>query len=123
MKKVSIVVAVAISGSMIISGCNNSKASDDNQLVECDGVSTTGQSLLMTKAMCEKLANKGMNIVNTADYVSCYGVAASGKNDCATNTVSCGGKIKVDRSPDAFVSLPKGVCANLMGSSITEPKK
>jgi uncharacterized membrane protein len=123
MKKVSIVAAVAISSSMIISGCNSSKSSDDNQLVECDGVSTTGQALLMTKAMCSKLANKGMNVVNTADYVSCYGVAAAGKNDCATNTVSCGGKIKVDRSPEAFVSLPKGVCNNLMGASLVEPKK
>lgn len=52
----------------------------------------------------------------------CFGIAAAGKNDCATATSSCAGTSKVDRQGDAFVAVPKGTCAKLSGGSL-EPKK
>jgi len=51
----------------------------------------------------------------------CYGVAAAGQNDCATNNSSCAGTSKTDNQGDAFLALPKGLCAKLAGGSL-EPK-
>jgi len=52
----------------------------------------------------------------------CYGVAAAGKNDCATATSSCAGTAKADRQKDAFVAVPKGLCEKLAGGRL-EPNK
>ena len=49
----------------------------------------------------------------------CYGVAAAGKNDCQTASNSCAGTSEKDRQPDAFVSLPKGLCTKIAGGSLT----
>jgi len=51
----------------------------------------------------------------------CYGVAAAGQNDCATNNSSCAGTSKTDNQGDAFLALPKGLCTKLAGGSL-EPK-
>ncbi len=51
----------------------------------------------------------------------CYGVAAAGKNDCATKTSSCAGTSKVDNQGDAFIAVPKGLCDKLAGGSL-KPK-
>lgn len=52
----------------------------------------------------------------------CYGIAAAGKNDCATATSSCAGTSRVDRQFDAFVAVPKGLCLKVAGGSL-EPTK
>lgn len=49
----------------------------------------------------------------------CYGVVAAGQNDCATKTSSCAGTSKVDNQGDAFVAVPKGLCAKITGGSLT----
>ncbi len=49
----------------------------------------------------------------------CYGVAAAGKNDCATASSSCAGTSKMDNQGDAFVAVPKGLCDKLAGGSLT----
>ncbi len=59
---------------------------------------------------------------NAADSEKCYGVAAAGKNDCATATSSCAGTAKVDFQKDAFIALPKGLCERLAGGSLTASK-
>jgi len=59
---------------------------------------------------------------NAADSEKCYGVAAAGKNDCATATSSCAGTSKVDNQGDAFVAVPAGLCKKLTGGSLA-PKK
>ncbi len=53
------------------------------------------------------------------DKEKCYGVAAAGKNDCATKSSSCAGTSKVDNQGDAFVAVPKGLCEKLAGGSLT----
>ncbi|WP_321392193.1 DUF2282 domain-containing protein [Emcibacter sp.] len=52
----------------------------------------------------------------------CYGVVKAGKNDCQTATSSCAGTSKVDGQGDAWIYVPKGTCAKLVGGS-TSPKK
>lgn len=57
--------------------------------------------------------------VMAAEMEQCFGVAAAGKNDCATKSSSCAGTSKVDNQGDAFVAVPKGLCEKLAGGSLT----
>lgn len=119
--------ALSFGAAMLVAcGDNASTASsakdDPNQLVECFGVGKNGDGpVTMPKQICAKLPSTKQEPVKSSDYVQCYGVAAAGKNDCATNTTSCGGSAKETRQPDAWVSIPKGICENLKGSSIGKP--
>lgn len=129
-KSIALAVSVIVGGSLLATGCSinnhsetSSSSKNPDQLVECFGVGKTDAPVLMTKSMCDQLPSTKQVVVTTSDYIQCYGVAASGKNDCATSTVSCGGKVKTDRAPDAWVSLPKGICENLKGSTTTPPSK
>jgi len=54
-----------------------------------------------------------------ASKEKCYGVAAAGHNDCATNTSSCAGTSKTDSQGDAFIAIPKGLCEKITGGSLT----
>jgi uncharacterized membrane protein len=57
-----------------------------------------------------------------SDSEKCYGVAAAGKNDCATDTSSCAGTSKVDNQGNAFVAVPAGLCGKLAGGSLKPVK-
>lgn len=59
--------------------------------------------------------------VSAAGQEKCYGVAAAGKNDCATKTNSCAGTVESARQGGAFVAVPEGTCEKLAGGSL-EPK-
>lgn len=54
-----------------------------------------------------------------AEKEKCYGVAKAGQNDCATKNSSCAGTAKKDFQGDAFIAVPKGLCAKLAGGSTT----
>jgi len=50
----------------------------------------------------------------------CYGIAKSGKNDCAsTGNNSCGGTSKVNGDPKAWIYVPEGYCERIIGGSKT----
>lgn len=50
----------------------------------------------------------------------CYGVVATGKNDCAASGKhSCAGQNTMDRSGAEWLYLPKGTCERLAGGSLT----
>lgn len=50
----------------------------------------------------------------------CYGVAAAGKNDCAsTGNNSCAGHAAKDMDGGAWVLVPAGLCEKLAGGSLT----
>ena len=51
----------------------------------------------------------------------CYGVAKAGQNDCATANSSCAGTSRVNGQGDAFILVPKGMCAKLVGGT-TAPR-
>ena len=58
-------------------------------------------------------------LVFCATQEKCYGVARSGKNDCATSTSSCAGTAKQDGQKDAWVYVPKGSCQKLSGGLLS----
>ncbi len=50
----------------------------------------------------------------------CYGLAKAGQNDCAsTGNNSCGGSSKVNSDPRAWIFMPEGYCARIVGGSLT----
>ncbi|MDF2939522.1 MAG: Protein of unknown function transrane [Gammaproteobacteria bacterium] len=121
-KSAKLTAQAALSGVLALSvlslsACSSKPAQSD---VECYGVSKYGNNtaVVMPKGMCEKLAKSRAVEMNANDYVECYGVAAAGKNDCATNSSACGGSVAVDRSPAAWIALPRGICEQLAGAKI-----
>jgi uncharacterized membrane protein len=121
-KSAKLTAQAALSGVLALSvislsACSSKQPQSD---VECYGVSKYGNTtaVVMPKGMCEKLANSRAVEMNANDYVECYGVAAAGKNDCATNSSACGGSVGVDRSPAAWIALPRGICEQLAGAKI-----
>ena len=54
-------------------------------------------------------------------FEKCYGVVKAGKNDCQTATNSCAGTSRRDAQRDAWVYLPEGACAKIVGGA-SSPK-
>jgi uncharacterized membrane protein len=52
----------------------------------------------------------------------CYGIVKAGQNDCQTATSSCAGTSKTDAQKDAWIAVPKGTCAKIVGASATPAK-
>lgn len=52
----------------------------------------------------------------------CFGVVKAGKNDCQTAASSCAGTSKRDQQADAWVYVPEGTCAKIVGGSLTAKK-
>lgn len=52
----------------------------------------------------------------------CYGIVKAGKNDCQTAQSSCAGTAKKDAQADAWIYVPAGTCAKIVGAA-TQPKK
>jgi len=50
----------------------------------------------------------------------CAGIVKAGKNDCATTTNACHGHVTTDASPEAWVYLPEGTCARLVGGHVVK---
>ena len=65
------------------------------------------------------LASAG-SAVAADDKEKCFGVAAAGKNDCASASGSnaCAGQSKVDKDPNVFKYVAKGTCEK-MGGKLT----
>ncbi|MBL8705618.1 MAG: DUF2282 domain-containing protein [Rhodospirillales bacterium] len=80
-------------------------------------------SLLIASAVAAALG-LGATAVQAQDakQEKCYGVVKAGKNDCQTATSSCAGTSKKDAQGDAWIYVPAGTCAKLVGSSAA-PKK
>ncbi|MDO8953954.1 MAG: DUF2282 domain-containing protein [Gammaproteobacteria bacterium] len=99
-----------------LTGCGKPTSAD----VECYGVSKFGANVavVMPKGVCEKLADHRAVPMDANDYVECYGVAAAGMNDCATNSSACGGTAASARLPQAWIAIPKGICEQLTGSKV-----
>lgn len=53
-----------------------------------------------------------------AEQERCYGIAKSGKNDCATSSSACSGSAKQDSQKDAWVYVPKGMCQRIAGGTL-----
>ncbi len=51
----------------------------------------------------------------------CYGIVKAGQNDCQTSNSACAGTAEIDAKPTAFIALPAGTCAKIVGASL-KPK-
>lgn len=65
------------------------------------------------------MGNKAMSSNN---MVKCYGINAAHKNDCQTADHSCAGLDSKARDPDAYVSVPAGLCEKIAGGSLHSAK-
>ena len=55
--------------------------------------------------------------VPTFKSEKCYGIVKAGNNDCQTASSSCAGTSRRDAQKDAWVYVPAGVCAKIVGGS------
>jgi multidrug efflux pump subunit AcrB len=67
-------------------------------------------------------ANAGPAAKPMYESEKCFGIAASGSNDCQTATNSCAGTVTTAMQGDAWIYVPTGVCGKIGGGSL-EPKK
>jgi uncharacterized membrane protein len=49
----------------------------------------------------------------------CFGVAATGQNDCQTATHSCAGESQKAAAGDSWIYVPAGTCVKINGGSLT----
>ncbi|MBI5448417.1 MAG: DUF2282 domain-containing protein [Gammaproteobacteria bacterium] len=52
------------------------------------------------------------------DYIKCYGVAASNKNDCGTSLSACAASIKEAGACYAWIYAPEAICKKLANASV-----
>ncbi|MDE2090182.1 MAG: DUF2282 domain-containing protein [Gammaproteobacteria bacterium] len=79
---------------------------------------------LVNAALTGLLALSAVAVAGTATAApamgqKCYGINAVHQNGCKTVGHACKGQDAKARDPNAFVELPKGVCAKIDGGSLT----
>lgn len=58
------------------------------------------------------------NATTAPEMEKCYGIAKTGKNDCAGNgAATCAGSATKDGQ--GFITLSKGLCERIVGGSLT----
>jgi uncharacterized membrane protein len=90
-------------------------------------MNTTAKSLIATSAILGALALTSAQafagpVMQPTGSEKCYGVAASGKNDCAAGAHSCAGQSTKNFDKTSFVYLPTGACSKLAGGSMMAGK-
>jgi uncharacterized membrane protein len=77
----------------------------------------------LTLASALAMAIGGVVLTQSADAAGskekCFGVAKAAQNDCQTATSSCAGTSKVDGQKDAWIYVPKGTCAKIVGGNLS----
>jgi uncharacterized membrane protein len=77
---------------------------------------------IIASALIAAIAAAGSASAQSAKTEKCFGIAKAGKNDCQTATSSCAGTSKKDSQADAWLSVPAGACAKIVGGSLTAKK-
>lgn len=85
---------------------------DDTVRLAIGSLCAAGAFAVATPALAD--AKDGME--------QCAGIVKAGKNDCATSTNQCHGHVTTDANPEAWVYLPKGTCARLVGARVVQVK-
>ena len=77
-------------------------------------------TLMMTAALAGLLTIGGTGIAQAGSNEKCFGIAAAGKNDCATKTGShsCAGQSTRDNDPSEWKYVEKGTCSALGGKTM-----
>lgn len=77
---------------------------------------------IIASALVAAIAVAGSAGAQSAKTEKCYGIVKAGQNDCQTATSSCAGTSKKDAQADAWISVPAGACAKIVGGSLTVKK-
>jgi uncharacterized membrane protein len=75
---------------------------------------SSGNTMMQNKT--KKMLTKEM----PSGFEKCYGIAKAGQNDCASGSEACAGQSKTDGQKDAWLGVPSGTCAKIVGGSTTE---
>ncbi len=81
---------------------------------------------VLIAAALASLCTTATNVALAAgDKEKCYGIAAAGKNDCASSdgTHSCAGQAKTDKAPTEWKYVAKGTCEKEGGKTKPPAKK
>jgi uncharacterized membrane protein len=82
-------------------------------------ISMKTSALLVASAIVTALSLGNVAAAQDSKTEKCYGVAKAGKNDCQTASSSCAGTSKRDMQADAFIAVPAGTCAKIVGGALT----
>jgi uncharacterized membrane protein len=90
-------------------------------------IDSSGRQALIAAAVSALIGGTAVAQVHpekpTYPYEKCYGVARAGLNDCFTAKNSCAGTTTRDNEPQAWIYVPKGTCARIVGGSTSAPKQ
>lgn len=62
--------------------------------------------------------SSGTALAAKGDMEKCAGIVKAGKNDCGTSKNACSGQVKTDSDPEAWISVPTGLCAKISGGRL-----
>ena len=90
-------------------------------------MNTFNRQSILTAAMSALIGSTAFAQVHpekpTYPFEKCYGVARAGLNDCFTAKNSCAGTTTKDNEPQAWIYVPKGTCARIVGGTTAAPKE
>ena len=78
--------------------------------------------LIIASAVAAAIGLPGTVLAQKVETEKCYGISKAGQNDCQTASSSCAGTSKKDAQTDAWIAVPKGTCAKIVGASLTPTK-
>ncbi|MFA5240757.1 MAG: DUF2282 domain-containing protein [Sulfuricella sp.] len=61
------------------------------------------------------LATMGGQVYAAQQMEKCGGIVKAGKNDCDSAANACAGTSKMDSDKSAWILVPKGTCAKIVG--------
>ena len=61
------------------------------------------------------LATMGGQALAAQQMEKCAGIVKAGKNDCGSASNACAGTSKTDADKSAWILVPKGTCAKIVG--------
>jgi uncharacterized membrane protein len=68
-----------------------------------------------TGLMALGLAGVGGQAVAAQEMEKCAGIVKAGKNDCGSGANACAGTSKTNADKSAWIFVPKGTCARIVG--------
>lgn len=76
---------------------------------------------LVAAAVASLIALGTAQAADTKPYATekCAGIVKAGANDCGTSWGGCHGSATVDGNDEAWIEVPKGTCARIVGAHVT----
>lgn len=81
-------------------------------------------NVMMAAALASLVMAGTANAAPPANSEKCFGVAAAGKNDCASanNSHGCAGQATKDRDMNDWKYVAKGTCSSMGGKTMADQK-